>query len=138
MSSANKFDVWEFKIMMIIKWFTATDFSDRGSNSSFSPTGISWFSMWNSLRLSSLSKPSTTVIEFCPKYLKKTNRWAGIEAKSVKLDLNYVITSYITYSFDSLFRLSSPSIFVILLFCRYKCVRFTAKPRFSILLMELS
>lgn len=43
----------------------------RGSNRSFSPGGILWFSICSSWRFSSLSKPSMTVIQFPPRYLIK-------------------------------------------------------------------
>lgn len=48
------------------------------------------------------------------------------------------IKTSFTYNFVNLLRLSSPSIFVISFFWRYKCVRLVANPRFLILAILLS
>ncbi len=43
---------------------------DLGSKSNFSPDGNFWFSTWSSCNCSNFSKPSKTVMELPPRYLK--------------------------------------------------------------------
>ena len=51
------------------KKLTDIAFNDLGSNKSFSPGGRTWCSRCSSCNCCSFSRPSTTVIQFPPRYL---------------------------------------------------------------------
>lgn len=72
--------------------------SDLGSKSNFSPGGKFCFSMCSSCKFSKFSNPSTTVIEFEPRYLKANHQCSFVHNYLCSLMLVYVIKAKIVES----------------------------------------